>query len=36
MRRIYAKDINKLPMRFLKSRYNIAHGDQLLLQDLIE
>jgi hypothetical protein len=36
MRRIYAENLNKSPVRLLKSRYNIAHGDQLLLQDLIE
>jgi hypothetical protein len=36
MRRVYAENLNKLPVLLLKSRYNIAHGDQLLLQDLIE
>jgi len=36
MRRIYAENLNKSPVRLLKARYNIAHGDQLLLQDLIE
>jgi hypothetical protein len=36
MRRIYAENLNKFPNILLKARYNIAHGDQLLLQDLIE
>ena len=36
MRRVYKENLNGFPDWLLWSRYNIANGDQLLLQDLIE